>query len=164
MKPGDIILTHSSGLVGWAIRAGERIRDPLNTTQWNHAGVIIDRFGATVEALGSGVKFSNVDKHPVRVVIDTGLSDADRLQVVDWAISVVGRPYGYLTIASIALDLLSPAFFHFRSGETLICSQLAAKALEHGGWRCPKIDTSHVMPSDLAKWLLTSPTQKSTGS
>ena len=155
MKPGDIMLTHSSGLVGWAIRTGERIRDPRKAARWNHAGVIIDTYGATVEALGSGVKFSSVQMHPKHVIIDTGMSDADRAQVVAWARYAVGKPYGYLTILSIALDLLTPSAFHFRSGRTLICSELAAKALEHGGWICPKIDTSHVMPSELAKWLMT---------
>lgn len=153
MKPGDILLVESSGFLPWLIRLGERIHRRGPSCRWSHVAVIVSAEGDTIEAQASGVLVSNVAHHPVCQVVDTGLSDQDRAQAAAFAVSCLGVRYGYLTILSIALDLLSPDFITLRSPRTLICSELAARALEHGGWVSPELDTSRVMPSDLAHWL-----------
>lgn len=152
-KPGDIILCHSSGILGKLIRIGERIRDPRKSAKWNHAAVVLDNNGSIMEALKHGISLGNISAYPDHEVISNNFTQPQVEDLLRYAKAMQGVPYGYLTIISIALDLLLPFIAHFRSGKTLICSEFAAKTWEHAGWICPKIDTSHVMPSDLDKWL-----------
>lgn len=152
--PGDIVLCHSTTKLGKLIRFGESLRDPGVDSHWNHAAIISDADGTMIEAVGKGVRKGSLAAYPDHIIIPSRLSPEDTAQALAFAESCVGTEYGYLTAASIGLNLLVPWFIHFQSGDTLICSQLVARALEHGGWICPKLDTSHVMPSDLAKWLL----------
>ena len=153
MKPGDILLVHSTGLIPRLIHLGELLHRRGPATHWTHVAVIVSADGDTVEAQSHGVVASHVSAHPDSQVVDVGLSDVDRAQAVAFARSCLGDRYGYLTIASIVVDLLTPKALTFRSPRTLICSELGARALEHGGWVCPELDTSWVMPSDLAYWL-----------
>lgn len=150
--PGSIALFHSKGFLGKLIRFGERIRGKKGT-YWNHAGVIIDEAGNTVEALGHGVMNDELGTRDFTILNPADMSDLQRAKVVTFAKSCLGDHYGYLTIVSIGVDLVIRSRFSFRNGKSLICSELAARALEHGSWICPKLDTSHVMPSDLDKWL-----------
>lgn len=159
-EPGDIFLTHSNTFYGWLIRFGERIRDGKAASAWNHAGVIVDSSGTTVEAVGRGVVVSHMSAHPHSVVIDAGMTPQDREQVVSFAKSCVGAEYGYLDVVSIGFRILLRHTPTLHTTDSLICSELAARALEHGGWICPKLDTSEVMPSDLAKWFLPRATHK----
>lgn len=152
MKPGDILLVRSTGLIPRLIRLGEAMRRKGPWAYWSHIAVIVSADGATIEAQAKGVVASHISAHPDCAVIDTGLSDPDRAQAVTFAYSCHGDRYGYLTILSIVLDLLTPNVLSFRSPKTLICSELGARALEHGGWVSPLLDTSTVMPSDLAYW------------
>ena len=154
--PGDMFLSRSNSLVGSIIRFGERLRTPSKAAFWNHAGIVINAQGETVEAEGSGVIKGNLSNHDYKVVVPFTGSAADRQQVVDSALSYIGDPYGYLDIVSIAVKLLTGLHLSFHGSRSLICSQLAAKAWEHGGWISPIIDTAAVMPSNLAEWLVPS--------
>ena len=152
--PGDIVLCHGPGWISRLIRFGERMRDPASDSQWNHAAIISDEDGTIIEAVGKGVRKGSLADYPDHIIIPSRLSAQDTAQALAFAESCVGIEYGYLTDVSIGISLLVPWSVHFQSRDTLICSELVARALEHGGWICPKLDTSHVMPSDLAKWLL----------
>jgi hypothetical protein len=152
VKPGDILLVQSNGALPRLIRLGERLRRKGPWCQWSHIAVIVSPEGDTIEAQARGVVRSQVSAHPVRQVADFGLTDAQRAAAVAFAESCVGVKYGYLTILSIALDIFTPHLPRFRAGRTLICSELGARALEHGGWICPLLDTGTVEPSDLAYW------------
>lgn len=48
----------------------------------------------------------------------------------------VGAHYGFVTVGSIAIDLVTPSWLHFpfRRPGTWICSAIAAEALRYGGW------------------------------
>src|SRR6266568_3062896 len=62
-RPGDFVLTHSSGVYGGLIRFGEAIRywGPDKVfAHWNHAAIFIDESGDIVEALGGGVQQRNI--------------------------------------------------------------------------------------------------------
>lgn len=152
MKPGDILLVQSDGVLPKLIRLGERLRRKGPWCKWSHIAVIVTANGDTIEAQARGVVRSHVLEHPVRQVVDFGLTDAERARAVAFAESCVGDAYGYLTIASIVLDIFTPFLPRFRSPRTLICSELGARVLEHGGWICPLLDTGSVEPSDLAYW------------
>ncbi len=75
-----------------------------------------------------------------------------------FARSVLDSPdrteYGWLTIASIILTLLTSSRFVFGMVGTAICSGFVAEALVRTGIICEK-PPSHMMPADLAKMYLT---------
>jgi hypothetical protein len=70
-------------------------------------------------------------------------------EVVKFMRLQVGERYGFLTIASIALDILTPKFVSLRRDGTWICSAVAAEALRFAGWYHTWGDVYEVMPSDL---------------
>ncbi len=106
--------------------------------------------GTLIEALAHGVVRGTLDAYPDHQIVSYPCANPEL--AYKFVESCLGDKYGYLTDLSIGLDLLTPKFIHFKSGKTLICSELVARALEHVGWISPKLDTSHVMPSDLAEY------------
>jgi len=64
--------------------------------------------------------------------------------------------YGFLTILSIAVTLLSPRFLRvdFRRQGTLICSALVALSLHAGGWLARVGDFYQVSPGSLEQLLV----------
>lgn len=133
------------------IRFGERLRSTPTAARWSHVALVMPD-GSLIEALGRGVSKGQLTAYPNHAIVSVGVSNTQAAAAWAFARSTLGDSYGFITVISIALDLLSPAFIHFKSGRTLICSELVARALEHTGWICPKLDTSHVMPSNLAMW------------
>ncbi len=160
VQPGDIFLAHSPGLLSKIIRFGERIRTPSVDAFWNHAGVIIDAQGNTLEAEAKGIVARNMSDHPISVTIDSGMTPAQRASVLAFAESCKGDPYSYVDILSISARLLTGWHFSFHGSRALICSQYAAKAWEHGGKIWPMLDTACVMPSNLGEWLIPPGTTK----
>lgn len=152
MNPGDIVLVRSPGILARLIRIGERLRRRGKWCYWNHVGIITSTDGDTIEAWGRGMVRANLRDHADYKVVSSGLGEIDRLQAVSFAESTLGRWYGFLTILSIAVDLVTPDWVTFRSPNTFICSELVARCMEHGGWISPIVDTSQVMPSDIARW------------
>ena len=154
---GDIVLVHGNSVVDRLIQFGERIRDSKQASFYNHAAYVISADGSLLQATGRGIEFGNFHTsfaNNETLVIPNPLNPAQTQDALKFAESCINVKYGYLEIASIGLDLLSPHFIHFRSGNTLICSEFVAKILEHGGWISPKLDTSHVMPSDLYNYFV----------
>ena len=149
---GDIVLVHGHGVVDRLIQFGERIRDSKEASYYNHAAYIVGSNGLLLQATGRGIEFGNFYTSfatDETLVIPNPLGRFQTQDALKFANSCINVKYGYLEIVSIGCDLLTPHFIHFKSGNTLICSEFVAKILEHGGWISPKLDTSHVMPSDL---------------
>jgi hypothetical protein len=80
---------------------------------------------------------------------------------VAFAEASVGDPYGWLTIVSIGLTLVTGAKFNFNVDGQQICSGLVSRAEERTGVifedsasAGPKDlrEPSHIMPADLAKY------------
>ena len=163
LQPGDIFLTHGSGFVSRTIQFGESLYRPRGRSEalqkraagMNHTGIITSRSGGTIEALGRGVVRGNLIHYkPNEIrVIDTRLTPEQRELMIAYAESKLGDPYGWLQIASIAGDILSGTRFSLRWGDSVICSELVAQALEHTGWICPKGNTALTYPSDIDAWL-----------
>jgi hypothetical protein len=150
--PGDMFLTHSDNALGKLIRLGESLRRPGRPSFFNHAGIIVDTDGDTIEAWGRGVVRKNLAVHKKVWVVPHQSEHPE--DIVKFALSTENDPYGWLDLASITIRLLTGLSLSFHGTHSLICSQLAAKAWEHGGWICPELDTAAVMPADLAFWLM----------
>lgn len=154
-EPGDFILTHGGELFSELIRIGQQLRfhgPDRQFTYWNHAALIVSSDGAIVEALGTGVqRRSLADYDPTQyTVVRITASKEDRAEAAAFAEHCVGEPYGFTTIVSIGLSLLTGAKFSFGFNGQLICSGLVARALE----RTTAIfddEPSHIMPAQLAK-------------
>jgi len=162
-EPGDFILTHGDAWTSKMIRFGQSLRirgADRRYTWWNHAALIVSSDGALVEALGAGAVRTNLSKYtPLEYhLVRTGASDEDRKEVVafgEWAAGDAmgaGRQrYGYVTIVSIALTLLTGGKFTFALEGQMICSGLVACAQERTKAIFSRTP-SHIMPADLAKY------------
>lgn len=165
-RPGDFILTHGGEFFSQLIRVGQQLRfhgADNQYTFWNHTALVVSDDGAIIEALGNGVvRRSLADYDPTQyTIVRVDASDRDRLEEVDFAQRCVGAPYGWLTIASIALSLLTGAKISFGFDGQMICSGLVARALERTT-AIFKHEPSHIMPAELAKAYSVQPPPKGT--
>ena len=145
--PGDVALSRSASLVGWAIRLGTRSR-------YNHARLIVDRMGSTVEALSHGAMQGHVQ--PGDVVLRPPMTGGQRNRIPGIAAGLVGIPYGFLDVAALGLaqfGVTLPSVKRRISDPThLFCSQLVDYAWSLAGFhaftdgRTPQ----DVSPGDLA--------------
>ena len=163
-NPGDIVLCHSSGIIGKAIRSGERLHGDRNDAQWNHAALIKESNGKgdyyVIQAEAKGV----TDCHLLSEIAPGGRFQVVALpedvlaeDVLHFAKSQVGAKYGFLTIASIVMDLLLPDSICFRKAKTWICSGLVSASLMFGGWDpstlLARSDIYTTTPAELAESL-----------
>ncbi len=157
-RPGDFILTHSSGIYGSLIRFGEAMRywgrDKV-FAHWSHAAIFVNDAGDIVEALGGGVQRRNISVYHgteyVVVHLPPTTTPLDRQQAVEFAEFCLNDPYGWLTIVSVALCLLTGAKFSFGVDGQQICSALVARCIERIGEIFPESEPWHLAPADLAK-------------
>lgn len=156
--PGDFLLTHSSGVYGKLIRFGETLRywgkDKV-FAHWSHAAIFVNDTGDIVEALGGGVQKRNISVYQgteyVVVHLPTTTTTLDRQQAVKFAEFSLNDPYGWLTIVSMGLCLITGAKFGFGVDGQQICSALVARCIERIGEIFPEGDPWHLSPADLAK-------------
>lgn len=155
MQPGDLVLCRQNTVLDKIISVAQMLHTSSQASHWTHVAVVKDpKTGEMYEAVSSGVKIGNISAYPDHLIVPMNLNAYDTAKMMNFCEHWLGAEYGFLTLFSIGIDLLTPAFFHFRSGDTFICSQYAAKALEQTGWICPIVDSSHVMPSNLEQWLV----------
>jgi hypothetical protein len=156
--PGDFLLTHGDAFFSKIIRFGEglRIRGADRPYTWfNHAALVIDDQGNLAEALGAGVVRSHADKYLAKdyVVVHSGASPGDVTEILgfaDWVLATRCR-YGWLTIVSLALTMLTGAKLTFFVDGEFICSGFVARAMERTGAVFSR-DPVHITPADLAKY------------
>lgn len=154
-RPGDFILTHGDEWTSRLIRFGQSLRyrgTAAKYTYWNHTALLVDGAGTIVEALGTGVaKRSIHDYDPTQyTVVRIDASDADRLEAATFATSSIGAHYGWVTIVSLGLSLVTGGKFAFAIDGQLICSGLVARALERTT-AIFKHDPARIMPAELAE-------------
>jgi len=156
--PGDFILTHSTGIYGILIRFGEALRywgpDKI-FAHWSHAAIFIDDAGEIIEALGGGVQQRNISVYDgteyVVVHLPAATTALDRQQAVAFATFCLNDKYGWLTIVSIALCLLTLSKIGFSVDGQQICSALVARCCERIGEIFTEGDPWRLMPADLAR-------------
>ena len=163
-QPGDIVVCHGEGLVSWMIRSMERIRYRKGSApHWNHAALLVapipyvkpygdgEQDWMIIEAGAHGVQHALLSELGEYNILDSKLDRRGRRLAVEFAETALGSRYGFLTIASIVINLLLPVVWQVTRPGTFICSGLVAHALEHGGHIFPlKWEADEVMPADLA--------------
>jgi hypothetical protein len=140
LAPGDVVLTRSGGIVGWAIRLFTR-RIGESRTKASHTGVIVAggplREAIIVEALATVKRHKLWDRysrrgHEVAVYRPLSLTDAEVAAIVGKAGTYVGRRYGYLKILAHWLDWVLQGAYVFRrltnQDRYPICSWVVAHA------------------------------------
>lgn len=136
-SPGDIGVTTGEGAISRLIQTGQRIHGDA-FWKWNHAFIVVDWEGNTVEALGRGVVCSNVSEHGKQMNIGCP-PGVDRDKVIEFALSKIGDKYSYTGDVYMGIDCLLHTKFHTHSKHSEFCSELAAEALKAGGWQPPTI-------------------------
>jgi hypothetical protein len=154
-EPGDFLVTHGTAWTSNLIRFGERIRyrganRPF--AYWSHAVAVVSESGEIVEALGRGVQSGRISKYRDAdySYVKIEASAEDRAEMSKFARDQVGNKYGYATIVSIALGLLTSGQLTFGLTGTEICSGVVARMLERGTYSW--VDPPSVMPADLARF------------
>lgn len=151
-RAGDIGAEHNGSLLAKLIQTGQRLSGDRQW-QWNHIFVVATDQGGTIEADSRGVGRSNVGSRAcVKLRFPDGV---DRAKVVAAAEAAVGTKYNYVGVVLLGIDCLLGTKFHSH-GSTLFCSELGARALKAGGWRCKWL-ASEIKPADLVDLLGTDP-------
>lgn len=166
---GDFVLVQTDHFASKLIRFGQR-RYGKDAAQWNHAALYVGEvYGihSIVEALTSGVVLSRLDKYPsdkIKIIRTSsrtrawwrhepqGQSDLDmRASASRFALNCVGEKYGWMTIASIAVKVLTKGRIDFGIQGTTICSGLVARSLERMGYDFKPWDPAELTPAYLAR-------------
>lgn len=153
-NPGDFILVSTTGVLAKFIRFGQFVRyhgDMKPFAFWNHTAMIVDENGTIVEAVGRGVRYAHIDEYKdvEYYLVNTKLNKQSREQVVAACRSFVKDKYGWLTIASIATELLTGIKLQFSLNNSMICSAVVAQSLWAGGIIFNR-NPFQMMPADLA--------------
>ena len=156
MKPGDLVFCHSTGIVGRAIRLGERLRFRSGDF-WNHVAIVAttgpDPLVIQAESRGvtSTAPLSTVAPGGSYEVVELPES-CEAVSVLAFADAQVGQEYGFLSIAGLAVRILTPQWLPIptvRMARTWICSALGAESARAGGWVNNWGDVYTVVPSEL---------------
>ena len=133
LAPGSHFVVRTGGLAGQVIRLGTR-------SQANHAGIILDADGTTVEAQPGGAVVGHLSRYKRHLVVVNDLEpldDATRAWIVDEARALIGTPYSWLDIAALGLTALGIrwAWLARRVARTdrLVCSQAVDLAYQRAG-------------------------------
>lgn len=154
LQPGDYGVISTNGFVARAIQVATRSRQ-------NHAVIYIGN-NTIIEAKPGGVVFSPLGEYAEVIWnFDDNLTDTQRGAILDAAHSLIGTPYGYANIASLALlsfGIHQPCLErHADSAATMICSQLVAYCYDRAGIQLiPGKTDGQVTPGDLAERILES--------
>jgi len=153
-NPGDFILVSTNGILAKFIRFGQFIRyhgkmKPFST--WNHAAMIIDEEGTIIEAVGRGVRYAHIDEYKdvEYYLVNTKLNSQSRTQAVAACKSFVKEKYGWFTIASITIELITGIKLQFSLSNSMICSAVVGQSLWAGGVIFDR-NPYQMMPADLA--------------
>lgn len=154
VQPGDFILTHSAGLVGWAIRFGQRLRyrKARRPYAWfNHAAGVVAADGTLVEMLARGATVSGLSKYSNRdyTVVSPDLDTDRRAETVaywQW-LAATHTGYGWASIAADALSLATGIHLAAATDMRPVCSAAVAAGIGENPWRAC---AAAVMPADLA--------------
>jgi len=157
-QAGDIGFAHSNGIMGRAIRFGERIRWGEKPSHWNHA-FIVDRVYLAddghavvtiIQAEPHGVTNDKLIETVGEYVLVAPQPNHSRNDILDFARAQVGSRYGFLSIFSLVLDIASPNWWPaFRRRNSWICSALVAESLRFAGWLHNWGDIYTVTPAQL---------------
>lgn len=168
LAPGDVMLTRSRGLVGWAIATFTR-HIGESRTKATHTGVVVAggplEDAVIVEALSS-VKRHRIrdryagDRGEVAIFRPLNLTDDQIERVVAKAESYVGRRYGYVKILAHWADWVLQGAYVFRrltrEDRYPICSWVVAHAFAAAGMHFG-VEPGAATPDDIWDFVTTHP-------
>lgn len=135
-QPGDIGCTQIHGNVGALIRIGQWLNGD-GFANYEHCFVYIGD-GQIVEAEPGGARVADLAEYDARTIAWVRCPEQYRQPVAQAAKSLVGTPYSFLDYLAFALHrfhIPAPMLRRFiQSSKHLICSALADRAAELGGW------------------------------
>lgn len=144
-QPGDIGLVNMPGTVGKLIRFGQWVNGD-GFANYEHAFVVVGGFGPgkpnvgprIIEAMPGGALLSPLSRYDKLQPLYLRCPNKYRSAVAAAALELQGVPYSvadYFAIAAHRFHLPDPHLRTFiRTSGHLICSQLADRAAEKGGW------------------------------
>lgn len=152
--PGDFILVRGKAFTDRMIQLGQKWRfKGVNSVfgYWTHAAMVVGIDGQLIEADPTGVHLANIAKYKPNdyLYVSIYASEEDRKEAVNFAKYCIGQKYGFFTILSIAISLLTGLKFSFGFDGQEICSGLVARCLERTSVIFQR-DSSHLTPADLA--------------
>lgn len=153
-KIGDYGCVKTNGFFGWLIRLGTMSR-------WNHCFIYVGN-DIIVGADPTGVKMSSVKNYKdIAWNKHEKLTQKQREAIADYAMSTLGSPYGYFTIALLAFRILglkvlanAPFFVKLSKMDGFICSELVAESYNKAGVHLVDKPDYIVVPGDLAERLI----------
>ncbi|MEI8101791.1 MAG: YiiX/YebB-like N1pC/P60 family cysteine hydrolase [Bacteroidota bacterium] len=159
IQAGDLVFCHSKGAISRAIRIAQWVRWRKGS-KFNHVAIIDEIKGDTVyviQAESSGVTGKNHHRKTLDQIAIGGTyeivkppSKTVRTRILYFAREQVGSRYGFFTIVSILMNILSPKWFvAIRLANTWICSAVTAESLRYGGWYEEWYDIYQVTPAEL---------------
>lgn len=167
LLPGDLLLTRSKSIPGWAIRLGAAFQDKPNLV--NHV-IIVDHVDKVdklwgIEGRPGGVGWKEIDlnllKNPYTMDNRQQPKTLEERQFVcDGAQGLLGTQYDWLAIAGDGLDavgLPNPWDHLWEEGEPahVVCSSAADNLYEGAGLEAPKPDRN-CKPTDWSElWIRT---------
>lgn len=96
-RPGQYFVVRSTGWVAWLIRT-------ITQSSVNHAGIVVDETGRTLEARKKGADYFQVP--PGALLIDPPLTDAQRGKIPFAAATIKNRRYSYFGVVVLGLSRL----------------------------------------------------------
>lgn len=146
--------------------------DPTDFAWGNHIAVYVDGWFVglpggdyVIEALAHGLTLTPLEhykptQYRLLPLIDVrpDLGPFDRLALEEFAKRELADhdSYGWLAIASIVLQLLTPVKLDVSWDGSMICSAFGARCWEHAGVTIPTLSPYTTMPADLAMLALSS--------
>ena len=163
--PGDVGLSHGSGLVDGAIRFAESLRYGRRSfeARWNHAFMIVTTSGDLIQAEGHGVVKGSIQSdygHGDYVILRPPYPPWGAERAVAAMTLLLNEKYGYLEIVSEALSFMLQTKLRFAIEGQQICSGAVSFALDQGGifmgydeqWNSPA-DVMHYALDNEWQWV-----------
>jgi len=153
-SPGDFIIVETSGFAAKTIRFGQWLRyhgKKKPFAKWNHAAIIIDDKGSLIEARPTGVSYGHISEYlnDKVYVVKTNFNEQSAEQAIAAAKSYVNDGYGWFTILSIMIELVTGIKLQLSYNRSVVCSGLVAMCLWAGGVIFDA-NPLQMMPADLA--------------
>jgi hypothetical protein len=155
-RPGDFILIHSEGWLSTLIYLLQALRfrgpEDRKYRHWSHVALVTSRRGRIIEVVNTGVgaqrleKYRNTEYHYVHI----DASQQERAEIVKFAESCVGQPYGRLAALALVVAALTSGRFIGGDNGQQNCAALVARALARAGVRFER-EPPEMLPADLAK-------------